>query len=249
MKTKKNKYIAWIFTVLVHSLVLMTFWWFTFEKEVHEEQFGGIAVEFVGTPEKSKHHAKPDEIADDLSNKSQKVTQPQETSPDKQKILSAEETIALEKKKKEEKRKKEQEKNNKLFDDIEFTNDTQKSVSPDKVNVLSGAVGHNGDQEKSANFAKTGKGNNSGFFVGNRKPISNSRPPYKCQGNAVIVVEIVVSPNGKTVFARAGIEGSKYHSDCFRKEAYNAAMNTQWTANPKAKGNERGFIVYHFNTI
>jgi outer membrane biosynthesis protein TonB len=253
MERNPNKIKALIVSIVLHLAALLMFFYVRLNDVPQEQEFGGISVAFVdeisNQPELSQ-----EVVQSAVQPTSAKET---ETTSEEEKMLLAEQkTIDLAKKKKEEEERKKKEKQKRLnnilnsLDDSTTVAETEvKNISPDKLDVKSSVNAHSGDFNKTKAFAKNGKGKSTGFFLGDRRPLKQSRPPYKCEGSAVVVVEIVVSPNGKTLFVRAGVEGSNYPSDCFRKEAAKAAKETSWTPNPKAKNNERGYVVYHFKTI
>lgn len=249
---KKSKNIkAIIVSVVIHVLILLGFFWVKLKNDIPEQEFGGIAIEFIDEISPVVQIAKN---SNPVSEKEQKELTELDNAEEiaKQNLLLQEQkTIELQRKKEEERKKKKKKLTN-ILDNLDEESKEKvdtKDVSPDKLDINSNVFSYDGDFKKTTAFAKNGNGKQTGFFLGKRAPLKQMKPPYKCKGSAVVVVEIVVSPNGKTLHVLAGVEGSNYTEDCFRKEAHKAALNTQWTPNPNAKHNERGFVVYHFNTI
>lgn len=78
------------------------------------------------------------------------------------------------------------------------------------------------------------------------------KPSFKlfegCENEyAVIVVDIVVNPNGKVIEATAGVKGSDYATACLKSQAKKIAMSYKWPANSNAPSRQFGKVVINFS--
>lgn len=87
----------------------------------------------------------------------------------------------------------------------------------------------------------------NGFSLGNRKVISKPEPKNTCNESGIVVVEVLVDKNGKTIEANAGKKGSTTSASCLLEQAQIAAMNTRWEASSDAPERQVGKISYNFN--
>ncbi len=64
---------------------------------------------------------------------------------------------------------------------------------------------------------------------------------------AVIVVDIIVNPNGDVIEATSGVKGSDYATSCLKSQAKKIAMSYKWPANDKAPSRQYGKVVVNFS--
>ena len=93
----------------------------------------------------------------------------------------------------------------------------------------------------------SGHGNGSDYSLGNRKALSKPSPDSKCSNETgIVVVEVTVDKNGKTINAVAGIKGTTITAKCLKDQARMAAMNTKWQSSSDAPDSQVGKIIYNF---
>jgi hypothetical protein len=84
------------------------------------------------------------------------------------------------------------------------------------------------------------------YLLGNRLAISKPVPKKNCNESGIVIVEVVVDRNGKTIEARTGIKGTTNMASCLLDEARIAAMNTRWDTRSSAPEKQIGKIIYNF---
>ena len=71
------------------------------------------------------------------------------------------------------------------------------------------------------------------------------RPRFEVNDQGIVVVEIVVAPDGRVIYARAGARGTTTPNATLRRAAEEAALATRF--NPiTGTNNQRGTILYNF---
>tara|TARA_Y100000782_G_scaffold115488_1_gene159080 strand:+ start:908 stop:1735 length:828 start_codon:yes stop_codon:yes gene_type:complete len=103
----------------------------------------------------------------------------------------------------------------------------------------------NGVKEGGAYSGNMGGGGNGDYNLGNRKALTKPRPSYTCQEEGVIVVEVRVDRNGKTLDAKV-TKGTTNYAQCLTSQAIKAAMETKWQSKPDAPYKQIGTITYRF---
>lgn len=110
----------------------------------------------------------------------------------------------------------------------------------------------NGDRNSPNRTGNGGKGSYGDYWLGERKAMKNERP-YECPGNieGLIVVQVRVDNNGKTISATAGVEhpdGSKSNigDPCFLREAEAAAKRTRWQPGIASGPFQTGYIKFRY---
>lgn len=117
----------------------------------------------------------------------------------------------------------------------------------------SGEIGKGGSQygnENSENINGIG-GLNEGtsFSLEGRSAVAIPKPEYSSQEQGIIVVEIVVNKRGDVIEAKAGVKGTTIIDQELWNKAYNAAMRTKFSPNPKAADKQVGTITYNFRRL
>ena len=102
-----------------------------------------------------------------------------------------------------------------------------------------------GAKEAGAYTGNMGGGGNGDYNLGNRKALSRPKPDYRCQEEGVVVIEVKVDRNGKTLDAKVG-KGTTNGAECLTKQAIKAAMDTKWQSKPDAPFTQLGTITYRF---
>ena len=71
-------------------------------------------------------------------------------------------------------------------------------------------------------------------------------PVYKCQGEGIVKVNIVVDQTGKVISAEPAIARDYADKDCLLEVARNYALKTRFEGKFNAPKNQKGYIVYTF---
>lgn len=100
--------------------------------------------------------------------------------------------------------------------------------------------------------SKTGDGKGDGWFLKGRKKLHLEKPAYNSNEQGIVVVEIIVDRNGKVVRATPGVKvpdeniSTTVSDQSLWTLAKNAALQSKFSANPKAPEGQKGYIVYDF---
>jgi hypothetical protein len=71
-------------------------------------------------------------------------------------------------------------------------------------------------------------------------------PVYKCQGEGIVIVNIVVDQTGKVISADASLLKDYMDKDCLLEAARNYALNTRFEGNFNSPKLQRARITYNF---
>jgi len=85
------------------------------------------------------------------------------------------------------------------------------------------------------------------YSVEGRKAILKPSPTYKCNESGKVAVEVVVNKEGRTISAKAGVNGTTNQAKCLLEPAKIAALNTLWEASNTAPDEQTGTIYYYFS--
>lgn len=102
----------------------------------------------------------------------------------------------------------------------------------------SGSGGGNGSGQ--------GKGTGAGYSLAGRKALVIPNPTYNCNEEGIVVVQITVDKNGKTIDARPGYRGTTNTARCLAIQAKAAAMSSKWTERSNGEDNQVGTITFNF---
>ena len=70
--------------------------------------------------------------------------------------------------------------------------------------------------------------------------------PHECNEEGVVVVKIVVDPNGNVISADPGVKGSTNVDNCLLGPAKKTAMSFKWFPDESAPKKQIGFVVIQF---
>jgi protein TonB len=126
-----------------------------------------------------------------------------------------------------------------------FDNQGTQSAGDDKEEGIKGKA--NG-KPNSPNFSNPdGLGSQGeGYYLNGRKNI-NAPKRYPCQSQGKVVVQIWVTPEGKTTRAEPGKRGSTTTDECLLKIAKESAMETKWSADIHVSDLQVGYIVFVYS--
>ena len=71
-------------------------------------------------------------------------------------------------------------------------------------------------------------------------------PVYKCEGEGLVVVEILVNPSGRVIQARILKKESAVEDDCLFDAALVGARKTRFNVDAKSPSRQKGTISYNF---
>lgn len=113
--------------------------------------------------------------------------------------------------------------------------DSKKQPELDKVPV----------QEARSEGAFKGETNIS-YKLENRYDTYIYVPVYLCQNGGVVVVNIVVNPNGNVLSAKIDEESTRTSDACLREAALKAAQSTRFNANKDSPAAQKGNMTFRF---
>jgi TonB family protein len=82
------------------------------------------------------------------------------------------------------------------------------------------------------------------YDLGGRNSRYIDNPVYICQGNGMVVVDIVVNPKGEVI--DASIVSTSTNEECVAETALNAARKSMFEIDLKAESRQRGTISFEF---
>jgi TonB family protein len=119
----------------------------------------------------------------------------------------------------------------------------------------SGDQGSRDGTPNAKNYGMSGTGNTPGSGGGGggssinlegRKAMQVPAPEYNIQEEGTVVVEITVDKDGNVTNAKAGVKGSNTANAYLLDKAKRAALRTKFNADPTAREEQKGTIIYHF---
>lgn len=131
-------------------------------------------------------------------------------------------------------------------------NSTQSIAEPSKSYVETSKTVNNKSETGYGTYVapksySNGFGHGSEYSLKGRKAISKTIPKYICNEEGIIVVDVTVDQNGKTISATAGVKGTTNTASCLLEQAKIAALNTKWSADSNAAAKQVGKIIYNFS--
>jgi colicin import membrane protein len=116
---------------------------------------------------------------------------------------------------------------------------------------VAGGQGNQGTPTGSVDSKNRGEGSGLGnkgisYDLAGRGVQRLPLPEYNYQGEGRVVVEVSVDRSGKVIQAAPGIKGSSTLDEYLLKVAKDAAMKSQFDANPDAPPVQKGTITYNF---
>lgn len=257
-KSKKDKTIAAVGTVLVHALILLVLFLMAFRTPLPLPGEEGVEVDLglynqgMGQVQPDKpsipEQAIPPKPHEDESTKSKEevVTQDEEDVP----------SIKTEKEKN-----LQEESQTKPTEQPEKPTETQPTINPKALFKGStksqeggseGITGQPGDQGSPNGLAgvkqydgQGGQGNGTGYDLGGRGAKTLQRPPKDFPEEGHIVVEIWVDREGNVV-RTAIAKGTDISNSEMRNRAMEAAMRSKFVGDPTAPEEQKGTITYTF---
>ncbi|MEE3034965.1 MAG: energy transducer TonB [Bacteroidota bacterium] len=86
----------------------------------------------------------------------------------------------------------------------------------------------------------------NGYGLSGRNLKSNGKVIQECNEEGVVVVRIIVDPQGKVIEANPGVKGSTNIHPCLLKPAIETAFLHEWHPDEKAPSKQIGFVVINF---
>ncbi len=261
-RNKKNRLIALVVTIALHSAVVAILFFIFLSASVPEER-GGIIVNIGDAPMAAgmfvPHQLETDYIPQ-MPDPQPQVDEPfltQDTDTDapeiteqkKDKQYLEEQRLKEQRRLEEQKRQKEleeQRKRDKIKKDVQgaFGNTANKGSGNDNSATSGNAGSPNGNV--SSGGVNTGVGGFGSFALGGRSLAGSGlqRPEYNVQEEGDIVIKITVNPRGEVIQALIG-PGTTIGNSTLRNNALRAAKATRFNAVDEVN-NQTGTITYRF---
>ena len=136
----------------------------------------------------------------------------------------------------------------KAFDDLLKGDTSDGKPTGDGDAIQQGVKGsENGDPASIKYYGNTNKSGDPNYNLAGREALTKPKEQPNCEEEGRVVVSIEVNKKGKVVRAVSGVKGSTNTADCLLKPAREAALNTNWNADPNAPTIQKGTIIYQFS--
>lgn len=136
----------------------------------------------------------------------------------------------------------------KAFDDLLKGDTSDGKPTGDGDAIKQGVKGsENGDPASTKYYGNTNKSGDPNYNLAGREALTKPKEQPNCEEEGRVVVSIEVNKKGKVVRAVSGVKGSTNTADCLLKPAREAALNTNWNADPNAPNIQKGTIIYQFS--
>ncbi len=252
---KKDRAIAVIGTILVHSMVLLVLFLMAFRTPLPLPGEEGVEVD-LGMYNQGMGQVQPDKPAVPQQS-SPAMPQEDETTKSKDDIVTqdTEEAPSIKTEKKKEPK---EESTTKPSEPAETTQPTVnpkalfKGSDKSQDGGSEGITGQPGDQGNPNGLAgvkkydgQGGQGNGPGYDLGGRGATTLQRPPREFPEEGHIVVEIWVDQQGNVVRTNIG-KGTDITNSEMRRTALEAAGRSKFAPDPNAPEEQKGTITYTF---
>ena len=136
----------------------------------------------------------------------------------------------------------------KAFDDLLKGDTSDGKPTGDGDAIQQGVKGsENGDPASTKYYGNTNKSGDPNYNLAGRAALTKPKEQPNCEEEGRVVVSIEVNKKGKVVRAVSGVKGTTNTADCLLKPAREAALNTNWNADPNAPNIQKGTIIYQFS--
>ena len=136
----------------------------------------------------------------------------------------------------------------KAFDNLLKGDTSDGKPTGDGDAIQQGVKGsENGDPASTKYYGNTNKSGDPNYNLAGRAALTKPKEQPNCEEEGRVVVSIEVNKKGKVVRAVSGVKGSTNTADCLLKPAREAALNTNWNADPNAPNIQKGTIIYQFS--
>ncbi len=158
--------------------------------------------------------------------------------------------IARQKRDAEEKARKEQEAKKKRLDELMGglnKSDGTASGSEGDDNRAGDKGQPDGDPYVTSYYGSPGSGSaTGGYGLNGRSLVNKGKVKQDCNQAGIVVVKIIVGPNGKVVSATPGVKGTTNNSPCLLAPARKTAFMHKWNLDANAPSQQVGFVVVNF---
>ncbi len=232
---KKNKIIAWSISIGLHIIVLVCFFFLGLKHQVPPPPEYGIEIAMGGggggaagattataaTPvAQEKLITQEQEATTALASAQKPTNKPVKTPATTPKVTEPAPTINQ----------------NALFKRNTNTNS----------GTGSGIGSGTGSGKGSGSGNGMGNGDGDGFFLNGRPVIKKAFPKSQNNLNGIVIVEFRANPEGKVVYAKAGVRGTTITDPHVWEACEEAARNSLFQSKANAGAEERGTITYRF---
>ena len=136
----------------------------------------------------------------------------------------------------------------KAFDDLLKGDTSDGKPTGDGDAIQQGVKGsENGDPASTKYYGNTNKSGDPNYNLAGRAALTKPKEQPNCEEEGRVVVSIEVNKKGMVVRAVSGVKGTTNTADCLLKPAREAALNTNWNADPNAPNIQKGTIIYQFS--
>ena len=136
----------------------------------------------------------------------------------------------------------------KAFDDLLKGDTSDGKPTGDGDAIQKGVKGsENGDPASTKYYGNTNKSGDPNYNLAGRAALTKPKEQPNCEEEGRVVVSIEVNKKGMVVRAVSGVKGTTNTADCLLKPAREAALNTNWNADPNAPNIQKGTIIYQFS--
>ena len=136
----------------------------------------------------------------------------------------------------------------KAFDNLLKGDTSDGKPTGDGDAIQQGVKGsENGDPASTKYYGNTNKSGDPNYNLAGRAALTKPKEQPNCEEEGRVVVSIEVNKKGKVVRAVSGVKGTTNTADCLLKPAREAALNTNWNADPNAPNIQKGTIIYQFS--
>lgn len=252
---EKNKKKGLWTTILVHLALLLIFAFFGMSYTIPPPEEEGITINFgfVDAGSGAVQASSPETTQQEKVEEQEEVVEEVEEVDSQNDVLeqSSEESVSInkkeEKKKVEEKKEEVPEPDKNLNDALNrWKNKKDVKSEGDGTTDQAGDQGSQDGDPNSRNYIGGGSGNGTSFNLSGRSMLSSPKIKDNSQDEGQVVVDIIVDKYGKVQRATPGARGSTTTSPILYKKAKEAAMSTQFNANPNAPEEQKGQMTFIF---
>ena len=244
--------------ILFTAIILIAFVWgiFSFGLQYQDPPIEyGIAINFgtsdVGTKKSKNVSESKLPVQDNQEDIAEEVVEEITNEIPNDEILTQNENTTLIQKPKEVSKptpKKPSKNTLKAFDDLLKGDTSDGKPTGDGDAIQQGVKGsENGDPASAKYYGNTNKSGDPNYNLAGRAALTKPKEQPNCEEEGRVVVSIEVNKKGKVVRAVSGVKGTTNTADCLLKPAREAALNTNWNADPNAPNIQKGTIIYQFS--
>lgn len=250
---EQNKRKGLFTTIMIHLLLVIIFAFFGMSYTIPPPEEEGITINFgftdagSGAVQTNQQENSPQEVEE---TQEEQIEEPEPEVVEDVLQQNMEESAAIpkeEKKKVEEKQEEQPQPDENLSDALSKWKN--KKAAPSESDGNKNQKGDQGDlsgDPNSKNYEGGGSGDGTSFNLSGRSMLKTPKIKDTSQDEGKVVVDIIVDKYGKVIRATPGARGSTTTSPILYKKAKEAALSTQFNANPNAPEEQKGQMTFIF---